>query len=274
MPSVEVLREIVEMLRSVLFPGFFGPSELRPSTMKFYAGATLDRVERLLAEQVRRGFCFACNSEQGAIVCQDCDRRATGITEQFLLLLPAIRDSLATDAQKAFEGDPAARSPGETVFCYPTMRAMTNHRIAHELYRLGVPLIPRIISELAHSETGIDIHPGATIGERFFMDHGTGIVIGETAVLGRNVQLYQGVTLGAKSFPLDQDGNPIKGVRRHPTVEDDVIIYAGATILGQVSIGRGAIIGGNVWLTRSVPAGTRILQSRPQEMAFEDGGGI
>ncbi len=152
--------------------------------------------------------------------------------------------------------------------------ALTSHRIAHELYKLEVPLIPRIISELAHSETGIDIHPGATIGESFFIDHGTGVVIGETTIIGNRVRLYQGVTLGAKSFPLDENGNPIKGIDRHPILEDDVTVYSGATILGRVTIGKGSIIGGNVWLTKGAPAGSRISQGRPRTQAFENGGGI
>ena len=163
---------------------------------------------------------------------------------------------------------------GETIFCYPSLSALANHRIAHELYLLDVPLIPRIISEMAHSETGIDIHPGARIGESFFIDHGTGTVIGETAVIGTNVRIYQGVTLGAKSFPLDPSGNPMKGIPRHPMVEDDVIIYSGATILGRVTIGKGAEIGGNVWLTRDVPPGARIMQGKPEETLFSDGLGI
>jgi serine O-acetyltransferase len=274
MPSVEVLGQVMELLRTVLFPGYFGPSELRARTLKYRTGAALDQVDRLLFEQIRRGFCFACRSQRGQVDCSDCDARAQDLTERFLSELPKVRDLLATDAQKAFEGDPAAHSPGETVFCYPSMRAMTNHRIAHELYRLGVPLIPRIISEAAHSETGIDINPGATIGPQFFMDHGTGIVIGETAVIGKDVQIYQGVTLGARSFPLDGLGHPIKGIQRHPIVEDGVIIYAGATILGRIRIGTGSIVGGNVWLTHDVPPFTRIMQGKPIELGLTDGAGI
>ncbi len=274
LPSVETLSEIMEMLRSVLFPGYFGPSELRVETMRYYTGATLDRVERLLSEQVRRGFCYECTLARRKEGCEGCDARARNITDKFLQELPRVRDLLATDAMAAYEGDPAALSPGETVFCYPSMTALANHRIAHELFRLGVPLIPRILSEQAHSKTGIDLHPGATVGERFFMDHGTGIVIGETCIIGNNVRLYQGVTLGAKSFPLDESGNPIKGIPRHPVVEDDAIIYAGATILGRVTIGKGAVVGGNVWLTRDVAPGSRILQGRLVETAFQHGAGI
>ncbi len=181
---------------------------------------------------------------------------------------------LATDVQAAYEGDPAATSAAEAIFCYPGIAALSAFRLAHELYLLGIPIIPRIITEYAHSTTGIDIHPGATIGEKFFIDHGTGVVIGETAVIGDGVRVYQGVTLGAKCFPLDDQGRPIKGVARHPIVEDDVVIYSGATILGRVTIGRGAVIGGNVWLTRSVPPGAKISQATAREERFEAGGGI
>ena len=181
---------------------------------------------------------------------------------------------LALDAVAAYEGDPAAPSPSEAIFCYPGVSALTSHRIAHELYLLDVPLIPRIISEHAHSRTGIDIHPGARIGEKFFIDHGTGVVIGETCVIGDRVRVYQGVTLGAKSFPLDDQGHPIKGIDRHPIIEEEVTIYSGATILGRVTIGKGSVIGGNVWLTRSVPPGSRISQMRPITEAFEYGSGI
>ena len=174
--------------------------------------------------------------------------------------LPDIRRLLALDAQAAFEGDPAASRYGETILCYPSLRVMINQRIAHQLFKSGVPLIPRMMTEMAHSETGIDIHPGAQIGERFFIDHGTGVVIGETCVLGNNVKLYQNVTLGAKSFPLDEHGNPIKGIPRHPILEDGVIVYAGATILGRVTIGRNSMIGGNVWLTKSVPPDSKITR--------------
>jgi serine O-acetyltransferase len=272
MPSVEILSEIVERLRAVLFPGYFGHSEVTPESMRFHAGAELDVVARLLTQQVKRGFCFLCSRE--AENCQDCESRSRELAMLFLSRLPRIRRLLATDVQAAFVGDPAAKTPGETIFCYPSIHALTNYRIAHELNDLGVTMIPRIITEMAHSKTGIDIHPGATIGEHFFIDHGTGVVIGETTVIGRNVRLYQGVTLGAKSFPKDDSGKLIKGIPRHPIVEDDVVIYSGATILGRVTIGRGATIGGNVWLTRSVPAGARVMQSKAGNGSFEHGAGI
>ena len=176
--------------------------------------------------------------------------------------------------EAAYEGDPALKSRDEAIFAYPGIFAVTNQRIAHELHVLGVPLIPRIITEHAHALTGIDIHPGAEIGEKFFIDHGTGVVVGETSRIGNNVRLYQGVTLGAKSFPLDEKGNPIKGIDRHPVVEDDVVVYAGATILGRITIGKGSSIGGNVWLTSSVAPGSRITQAEVREQRYSHGGGI
>ena len=273
MPSVDSLEEVISLLKAVLFPGYFGPSDLRPETLAYHVGATLDRVIGLLWEQIKRGFCYACVYDGGSN-CSECDNRARRLTTEFLSRLPEIRRLLATDVDAAFEGDPAALQRGETIYCYPSIRAMINHRIAHEFYNLEIPLIPRIIAERAHSVTGIDIHPGATIGERFFMDHGTGIVIGETAVIGKDVRIYQGVTLGAKSFPLDAEGNPVKGVSRHPIVEDRVIIYAGATILGRITIGTEAVIGGNVWVTRDVPPGSRLQQGRLTEYPRTDGSGI
>jgi len=258
LPSRDVVSEIVESLRSVLFPGYFGTSELTEHTVRFHTGFILDKVSRLLGEQILRGLCFAC---QDQVSCDECVEKTTRNTSAFLSRLPEIRRLLATDVRAAFEGDPAATSPGEAIFCYPGIMAITNCRIAHELHALGVPIIPRIITEQAHSATGIDIHPGATIGESFFIDHGTGVVIGETCRIGKRVRIYQGVTLGAKSFPLDAEGNPIKGIDRHPIVEDDVIIYSGATILGRVTIGAGSVVGGNVWITWDVPAGSVIHQT-------------
>ncbi len=259
MPSIDELAKAVELLRSVIFPGYFIHSELREDTMHYYIGSSLDKCFAILSEQLKRGYCFACSSET---VCNFCETRAEEAAAHLLKRLPYIRHMLSTDAEAAYEGDPAAKSIGEAIFCYPSIRALTNHRIAHELYRFGVPIIPRLISEMAHSEAGIDIHPGAEIDEHFFIDHGTGTVIGETSVIGKNVQIYQGVTLGARSFPKDEDGKPIKDIPRHPIVKDGVIIYAGATVLGRVTIGENAMIGGNVWITRDVPAGERVIQRR------------
>ena len=260
MPSVEALNEMMELLRAVLFPGYFGPYELKPATMRYYIGAYIDRVNIILSEQVRRGFCFYCDKGRGPD-CEHCKAKSIGISSTLISNLPRVRHLLSTDVKAAYEGDPAADNADEVIFCYPSIRALTHHRIAHELYRADVPLIPRIISEMAHSVTGIDIHPGAQIGEKYFMDHGTGIVIGETTIIGRNVRVYQGVTLGAKSFPLDAQGCPIKDIPRHPIVEDDVIIYAGATVLGRITIGKGAVIGGNVWVVDDIPAGSRVMQT-------------
>jgi len=273
MPSVETLSEIVEDLRSVLFPGYYGPSEITPDTMPYYIGSTLDQLTRKLADQINRGYCFVCESTD-TDKCNNCEDRAKIIAQQFITKLPMIREYLMGDVEAAYDGDPAAKTHGETVFCYPSIRALTNHRIAHELYLLGVDIIPRIIGEMAHSDTGIDIHPGATIGKNFFIDHGTGTVIGETTIIGDNVRVYQGVTLGAKSFPKGDDERLIKGLPRHPIVEDDAIIYSGATILGRVTIGKNAVIGGNVWITRDVPAGAQVVQSRAMQQSYEDGGGI
>lgn len=273
MPSVGGLGEIVDILRSVIFPGYFGPSELKTETLKYYVGSALDQVFRKLTEQVMRGLCFECYPLK-CKSCRECQHVSEEITAKFIAKLPEIRYKLSTDVEAAYIGDPAAKSHGETIFCYPSIYALTNHRIAHELYKLEAPLIPRIISEMAHSKTGIDIHPGASIGEYFFMDHGTGIVIGETSIIGKNVRIYQGVTLGAKSFPLDEHGNPIKGIPRHPIVEDDVIIYSGASILGRVTIGKGSMIGGNVWLTISVPPGSRVIKQEFKEDYYEHGLGI
>jgi serine O-acetyltransferase len=259
LPSRASCVEIMQQLRSILFPGYFQLSEYSDEGMSFHVGAILDRVGINLQEQIRRGFCFGCAGEGDL---QQCKERAESITRAFIGRLPEVMLLLGDDVQAAYEGDPAAKSPGETIFCYPGILAITNHRIAHELVVLGVPLIPRILSEAAHSATGIDIHPGAKIGRKFFIDHGTGVVIGETSIIGNRVRLYQGVTLGAKSFPVDAQGNLIKGIDRHPIIEDDVVIYAGATILGRITVGARSVIGGNVWLTQSVPPDSSINQGR------------
>jgi len=273
LPSRRALIEVVEELRSVLFPGYHGSLEIVDDSLRFHVGATLDDVRRVLHEQIRRGLCFACE-RTNPTRCEQCDERTALITTSFLSRLPEVRRWLAADVQAAYEGDPAATSPDETIFCYPGILAITNHRLAHELYHLEVPILPRIIAEHAHSITGIDIHPGASIGEKFFIDHGTGVVIGETCVIGNRVRIYQGVTLGAKSFPLDEHGNPIKNIPRHPIVEDDVIIYSGATILGRITIGTGTVVGGNVWLTQSTLPGSRITQAEFRQETFTHGAGI
>jgi serine O-acetyltransferase len=276
LPSRGAVAAVVEDLRAVMFPGHFGATDLAPSSIRYYVGAQLDKLQVALTEQVRRGLVLACNHRgvTAAGECQLCDYRAVEATRALVGCLPAIRRTLETDLKAAYASDPAAKFLDETLYCYPGILAITQHRIAHELHKLSIPLIPRIISELAHAATGIDIHPGAEIGPSFFIDHGTGVVIGETCQIGARVRLYQGVTLGARSFSTDPDGFLVKGLPRHPIIGDDVVIYAGATILGRVTIGEGAEIGGNVWLTRDVPANARVTQARLQHDAFEDGSGI
>ena len=268
MPSLHELEELVLRLRTLLFPGFFGSARLHVESMRYHMQANLDSIFRNLAEQIRRGTCFS-----GV----DCDEgktpdaeEARGKALQFIQRIPLIKDILHGDVMAAYEGDPAAKSPGETIFCYPSILTMSHHRIAHELYRLDVPLIPRIISEMAHSRTGIDIHPGASIGESFFIDHGTGVVVGETCIIGKRCRVYQGVTLGALTFQKDEGGSLVKGIARHPILEDDVVVYANATILGRVTIGTGSIIGGNVWLTSSVPPNSKIIQQHSTAPAADE----
>jgi len=271
LPSRDVVIETVELLRSVLFPGYFGIAELRPQTVRYHIGHTLDMIQRRLEVQIHRGLAFACAERTD---CEGLEQQAERFTATFLSRLPGIQRQLARDVQAAYEGDPALTSGDEAIFCYPGIQAITNFRIANALHQLQIPLLPRMITEHAHSVTGIDIHPGATIGDGVFIDHGTGVVVGETCIIGDRVRIYQGVTLGAKSFPLDADGNPVKGIARHPIIEDDVTIYSGATILGRVTIGRGSMIGGNVWLTREVAPNSRITTQPPQAEHFENGGGI
>jgi serine O-acetyltransferase len=273
LPSRATIEAIFLDLRAALFPGHFGASDLSDEGLQYYVGYTLDAALMALQEQVRRGLLFAC-AHGGEGDCEACARQAIPLTQRFGARLPAVRALLGSDARAAYEGDPAATSADEALLCYPGLSAVIHHRIAHELYALGVPLVPRILAEVAHGATGIDIHPGARIGGSFFIDHGTGVVIGETCVIGQRVRIYQGVTLGAKSFPTDDEGLPIKGIPRHPIVEDDVIIYAGATILGRITIGRGSSIGGNVWLTHSVAPGSRVSQAQPRQELFDGGSGI
>ena len=275
MPSIEKLRILVDKIREILFPGYFGNTTLDPVAIKYYMGVYIDELYEMLTEQLLAGLCFMC-PEKIAIDKKIADHtlNARKMAADFVTSLPEMRKILVTDVEAAFLGDPAATSRGEVIFCYPAIRAISSYRIAHQLLELGVPLIPRMISEMAHSETGIDIHPRAKIGEYFTIDHGTGVVIGATSIIGRNVKLFQGVTLGAKSFPLDENGNPIKGIPRHPIIEDDVIIYAQATILGRITIGKGSVIGGNVWVTNDLPPNSRIVQLKPRSTSFSDGGGI
>ena len=265
LPSREALAEIVQGLRGALFPMRLGPSDLRQESEDYYVGHTLDIALNALLVQVRLELRYgarqATRTNGAALDTAAIEAQSLALVHDFAASLAPIRGLLDTDVQAAFHGDPAARSVDEVLLCYPGVEAMIHHRIAHRLYELGVPLVARIVAEQAHALTGIDIHPGATIGAGFFIDHGTGVVIGETAVIGERVRVYQAVTLGAKRFPTDSQGHLEKGLPRHPIVEDDVVIYAGATILGRVTLGRGSTIGGNVWLTRSVPPGSHVSQA-------------
>jgi serine O-acetyltransferase len=272
MPSREALRGIIDGLFGVLFPDQFGLPDLTEEGIDYFVGHRLDETLRALCVQVQRELQFSCNATEDHTVKHA--TKAMGVTRDFAARLPHIAALLESDIRAGYQGDPAAKSIDEVRFCYPGVTAITHHRIAHELYSLGAPLLARIIAELAHSATGIDIHPGATIGASFFIDHGTGVVIGETAVIGERVRLYQAVTLGAKSFPVGEDGALVKGTPRHPIVQDDVVIYAGATILGRVTIGRGSTIGGNVWLTRDVAPGSHVAQAQARSETFYEGGGI
>ena len=258
-PSVLSLREVMLLLRKVIFPGFFGSEqEAQVDSIQYYTGVYLEQIYDLLHEQIYNGLCFEVDR------CCDSKDRASRIAIDFINKIPHIKYLLSTDVKAILDGDPAAKSLSEIIFCYPAVHAILHQRVAHELLKLGVPVLPRIITEMAHSETGIDIHPGAQIGEYFSIDHGTGIVVGQTAIIGNHVRLYQGVTFGAKNFTLDEEGLPID-VPRHPIIEDYVTIYSNASILGRITIGKGSVIGGNIWLTHSVPPNSKVLQTRAVE---------
>jgi serine O-acetyltransferase len=253
---------VLGALRSLMLPGVYERSPVNRTMLEAVTDSQLKQTAMALSDiggselRHRRG-------ENTALSSAGCDEMADDITIRILSGLPALRDQLDTDIRAAFEGDPAAKSFEEIMLSYPSLEAVSVYRVAHLIHTLGVPVIPRIMTEYAHKNTGIDIHPGATIGDSFFIDHGTGVVIGETCRIGSGVKLYQGVTLGAKSFPLDAHGNPIKGVKRHPDLEDCVVIYAGATILGDITIGHHSVIGGNVWLTESVPPYSTVFNTQP-----------
>lgn len=273
LPSGRALEEIVDLCRAILFPGFYGNSNLNSKTLEYHVGVNVERLCQLLSEQILAGLCFVQGKDEP--VCPT--ERAQQLAVEFIAKLPGLRRILATDVEAAYNGDPAAMSRAEIISCYPVIKAVSNYRIAHELYLQGVPLIPRIITEMAHSETGIDIHPEAQIGHHFTIDHGTGVVIGATCIIGNHVKLYQGVTLGAKSFPLDEKGNPIKGIPRHPILEDNVIVYSNATILGRITIGQGTVIGGNLWVTESTKPGEHLVQAKKRkeyDLRPEDWGGL
>lgn len=258
LPSASDIKRIIGLCRALVFPCFFGDAEATERNLAFHVGLWLEELHSLLSVQIAAGICF------GSGGCYPLDKlreRATDIATSFISTLPRLRKVLMADAAATFRGDPAASSVNEVVFCYPGLKATANYRVAHELHELGVPVVPRMITEMAHSETGIDIHPGATIGEGLMIDHGTGVVIGATAVIGRDVRIYQGVTLGARSFPTDEEGNAIKGLPRHPVIGNGVVIYSNSTLLGRITVGDGAVIGGNLWVTTDVAPGERIIQS-------------
>lgn len=259
LPSGEVLKEIIDLCRAILFPGYYGNARISKQTIRFHTGVNVGTLHTLLSKQIYAGLCFADTA------CVSCPEEkilteAEKLSEAFIRTLPEMRALLATDAEAAFNGDPAAQNINEVIFCYPGFRAVCNYRIAHQLYRLGVPFIPRMITEMAHSETGIDIHPGAEIGHYFSIDHGTGTVIGETSVIGNHVRIFQGVSLAGEKLPPDENGNVIRGVPRHPVLGDHVTVYSNATLLGRIRIGEGATICGNVWITEDVPAGATVSQ--------------
>lgn len=254
-PSVPTLKDLIFLIRGLLFPEFFDRRRESDDARKYYIGNGIERLYFILRREIGIGLCYGCSSTDG-----DVQTLAARMALDFIETLPEIKRLLYTDVQAVFENDPAVDNYGEIILCYPVIQAMINYRVAHSLLKIGVPVIPRILTELAHSATGIDIHPGAQIGEYFAIDHGTGVVIGETCIIGRHVTLYQGVTLGAKNFTYNEHGHPIN-VPRHPIIEDNVTIYSNSSILGRITVGRDCVIGGNVWLTYSVPPGSRIVQS-------------
>lgn len=264
LPSRERIVNILHEIWQLLFPGFYGPKKLTRESIKFHVGALLARLGEDLAEEINHCLCL----ERHCTDCktpEECLRRASAITRDFVVRLGAVREVLATDVQAAYDGDPAAKSVSEIIYCYPGFYAVTVYRVAHELLELGVPLMPRIMTEHAHSVTGCDIHPGAKIGQAFFIDHASGVVIGETTRIGGHVKIYQGVTLGALSFPKDERGRVIKGLKRHPTIEDHVTIYANSTILGgETVIGKGVTVGGNAFITSSISADMTVTQEPPK----------
>lgn len=270
LPSIKDLNSIMKTIRAILFPGYFRSTLVSLNSLEYHTGVNLEKIYNQLITQVTNALYFDSKNIENEKVIEE---NAKGICLEFINKLPVIKYLLSTDVKAIMDGDPAAKSYAEVIFCYPAMKALLNHRVAHEMLKLGIPLIPRIISEIAHTETGIDIHPQARIGEYFSIDHGTGVVIGQTTIIGNHVRLYQGVTLGAKSFALDDAGNPVD-IPRHPIIEDYVTIYSNSSILGRITIGKGTTIGGNIWLTHSVKPYSKIVQTKAIELSFSDGSGI
>ena len=268
MPSVECVKKMVTLVKTIIFSDYFHKRQPDEQIRSYYIGMNMEELFKLLNAQIARGLLFcSCMSEEEA------QQKAQQLALEFIDHLPELKRLLYTDVEAMFNNDPAATNYGEVIFCYPSLNAMTHYRMAHVLHLMKVPVIPRIITELAHSKTGIDIHPGAQIGEYFSIDHGTGVVIGETTIIGNHVALYQGVTLGAKSLKYDENGNMLN-VPRHPIIEDNVTVYSNASILGRITIGHDSIIGGNIWLTHDVPPHSRILQSKAVDASFSGGLGI
>ena len=261
LPSQQAVRSIIDLTRMILFPGFFGSEGVNSYNLEYVIGIRCEELNNILTNQITAALALQKGCGE-AIDLPRLEKKAADISMRLIGQLPEMRRVLHTDVSAIYRGDPAAASHEEVIYCYPSIRAIMNYRIAHALHVMGVPVLPRMISEMAHSETGIDIHPGATIGEYFAIDHGTGVVIGATAIIGKNVKIYQGVTLGAKSFDCDPDGNPIKGIDRHPIIGDDVVIYSNASILGRITIGNGAVIGGNIWVTEDIAPGEKLIQAK------------
>lgn len=267
LPSGKVLEEIIELFRAIMFPGYFGHSSVNINTIEYYIGVNVERLQKLLTDQIMAGLCFIDEDTDSSVSIDSAQelsqmsKHAQEIVQKVTAKLPELRRMLGTDVEAAYHGDPAAKNYGEIISCYPVIKALANYRLAHELFVAEVPLIPRMLTEMAHSETGIDIHPGATIGHHFTIDHGTGVVIGATCIIGDNVMLYQGVTLGAKNFTLDDNGHPID-LPRHPIIEDNVTIYSNSSVLGRITIGHDTVIGGNVWVTHDVPPHSKLLQHK------------
>lgn len=268
LPSIESLKRIVELVKAIAFPGFFDDEEESSRVRSYYIGVNMELLFSLLKKQIARGFIFCKETEESNV-----SEKSSELAESFINKIPNIKRLLYTDVEAIYNNDPAVSNQGEVIFCYPVLQAMAHYRVAHELHNMGIPIIPRIITELAHSATGIDIHPGAQIGEYFSIDHGTGVVIGETCIIGNHVTLYQGVTLGAKSMKLDQYEKDTSAPR-HPILEDNVTVYSNSTILGRVTIGHDTVIGGNVWITNSLPPYSNLTQSKYISASFIDGLGI
>lgn len=267
-PSVDLLKDAMRLVKEIVFPDFFDKQRNSATMRSYFIGTSVERLYNLMTREIAHGLRF---NDVG--LCDESDTEAKELALQFIDKLPEIKRLLYTDVEAMFNNDPAVDNFGEVILCYPVVQAMVHYRVAHALLTLKIPVIPRILTELAHSATGIDIHPGAEIGEYFAIDHGTGVVIGETCIIGNHVTLYQGVTLGAKNFALDSQGHPVN-IPRHPIIEDNVTIYSNSSILGRITVGHDSVIGGNIWLTNSVPPGSNIVQRRAVSMTFTDGLGI